>query len=125
MTTTLEPPGARTRTRTGRRVPLSLTVSSWAVPVMVVGQFALLSGIPVAIALAGALRQVRDRAVRRAAALLAVTYAVPLTVWLTRTDPARSLSKDMHPAFTALMVVASAALIVTLHRARTRRPTAR
>ncbi|MEU7225689.1 hypothetical protein [Streptomyces chrestomyceticus] len=127
MTTTLEPPGARapTRTRAGRRVPLSLSVSAWAVPVMVVGQFALLSGIPVAIALAGVLRRVRDRAVRWAAALLAVTYAVPLTVWLARADPAQSLSKDMHPAFAVLTVVASAALVVTLHRARTRRPTAR
>lgn len=121
MTTTLEPP----RARSARRVPLSSTLSSWAVPVMVVGQFALLSGIPVAIALAGALRQVRDRAVRWTAALLAVTYALPLTVWLTRAAPAQSLSKDMHPAFAALMVVASATLIVTLHRARTRRPTAR
>ncbi|MFF9508389.1 hypothetical protein ACF1BU_24720 [Streptomyces sp. NPDC014724] len=99
--------------RTDRRVPRSVTVSSWAVPAMVAGQFAL-------IALVGALCHVRDRAVRGAATLLAVTYAIPLVVWVTRPDGAQSLSKDMHPAFAGLIVVASAALIVTIRRARYR-----
>ncbi|MFB6977216.1 hypothetical protein [Streptomyces scopuliridis] len=118
MTTTVE----SHPTRTGRRVPLSVTVSAWAVPVMVVGQFALISGVPVVIALVGALRRVPDQAVRRAAALVAVTYAIPLVIWLTRPDGAPSLSKDMHPGFAGLIVAASAALIVTLHRARRRLP---
>ncbi|MFE2638449.1 hypothetical protein [Streptomyces scopuliridis] len=119
MTTTVESHTART----GRRVPLSVTVSAWAVPVMVVGQFALIAGVPVVIALAGALRRVPDRAVRRAATLVAVTFAIPLVVWLTRPDGAPSLSKDMHPAFAGLIVAASVALIVTLHRARRGLPT--
>lgn len=105
-------------TRTPRRVPPSVTVSAWAVPVMVVGQFALVAGVPVLIALVGVLRRVPDLAVRRAATLVAVTFAVPLTVWLTRPDGAPSLSKDMHPGFLALIVAASAVLLVTLHRAR-------
>lgn len=105
-------------TRTPRRVPPSVTVSAWAVPVMVVGQFALVAGVPVLIALVGALRRVPDLAVRRAATLVAVTFAVPLTVWLTRPDGAPSLSKDTHPGFLALIVAASAVLLVTLHRAR-------
>ncbi|MFF0260059.1 hypothetical protein ACFYR2_14670 [Streptomyces microflavus] len=105
-------------TRTPRRVPPSVTVSAWAVPVMVVGQFALVAGVPVLIALVGALRRVPDLAVCRAATLVAVTFAVPLTVWLARPDGAPSLSKDMHPGFLALIVAASAALLVTLHRAR-------
>ncbi|MFH9424105.1 hypothetical protein [Streptomyces sp. NPDC017529] len=117
MTTTIESPPTPTR----RRVPLPVTLASWAVPVLVVGQFALIAILPLAIASAGVLRHVRDRAVRRAAALLAVGYAVPLALWLTRPDGAQSLSKDMHPAFTGLIVAASAALLVTLHRAR-RRP---
>ncbi|WP_157250255.1 hypothetical protein [Nonomuraea typhae] len=103
---------------TRRPAPLAVTVSAWAVPVMVVGQFALLSGIPVTIALAGALLRVRDRMVRRAAALVAVSYLIPLVIWLTRPDGAPSLSKDMHPGFAGLMVAASAALIVALFRAR-------
>lgn len=110
-----EPPA-----RTVRRIPLPVTVSAWAVPVMVVGQFALVSAVPVAIALAGALRGVRDRAVRGAAALLAVTFAIPLVVWLTRPDGAQSLSKDMHPVFLGLIVAASAVLLLTIHRPRPR-----
>lgn len=104
--------------RTGRRIPLPVTVSAWAVPVMVLGQFALVSIVPVAIALVGALRGVRDRTVRAAAALVAVTFAIPLVVWLIRPDGAQSLSKDMHPAFLALIVAASAVLLLTIHRPR-------
>lgn len=107
-----------TRTARTRSVPLSVTVSAWAVPLMVVGQFALIAGVPVAVALVGALRRVHERAVRRAAALVAVTFAIPLVVWLTRPDGAQSLSKDMHPGFAGLIVAASAAFLVTLHRAR-------
>ncbi|MFF1697731.1 hypothetical protein ACFVXC_29640 [Streptomyces sp. NPDC058257] len=105
-------------TRAGRYIPLSVTVSAWAVPVMVVGQFALVAGVPVVIALVGALRRVPDRAVRGAAALVALTFAIPLVFWLTRPDGAQSLSKDMHPGFVGLIVAASAALLVTLHRSR-------
>lgn len=111
-------------TRSNPRTPLSVTLSSWAVPVLVVGQFALVASVPVAIALAGGLRRSGDRAVRRAAVLLAVAYAIPLAVWLARPDGAPSLSKDMHPAFVGLIVAASAALVLTLHRAR-RRPSER
>lgn len=84
--------------RAPRRIPLPVTVSAWAVPVMVIGQFALIAGVPVLIALTGTLRRVPDRAARRAAALVAAAFAAPLTVWLTRDDGAPSLSKDMHPA---------------------------
>jgi len=118
MTATVESHPTESLTRTPRRVPLSVTISAWAVPVMVIGQFALIAGVPVLIALAGALRRVPDRAVRQTATLVAVTFAVPLTVWLTRPDGAPSLSKDMHPGFLALIVAASAAFLVTLHRAR-------
>ncbi|MCR8944330.1 MULTISPECIES: hypothetical protein [Streptomyces] len=104
--------------RAPRRIPLPVTVSAWAVPVMVIGQFALIAGVPVLIALTGTLRRVPDRAARRAAALVAAAFAAPLTVWLTRDDGAPSLSKDMHPGFLALIVAASAVFLVTLHRAR-------
>ncbi|MGV9772836.1 hypothetical protein [Streptosporangium sp. NPDC003464] len=112
MTTTSKP-----LIRAGRSTPPAVTVASWAVPVMVLGQFALLAIVPVAIALVVALRHARDRTVRWAATLLALTYAIPLVVWLTRPDGAPSLSKDMHPASVGLIVAASAALIVTILRA--------
>ncbi|MFJ7423242.1 hypothetical protein ACIQXD_32260 [Streptomyces uncialis] len=107
--------------RTGRSVPLPVTVASWAVLIMIVGQFSLVAAVPVVITVFGALRHVPDLAVRWAATLLAGTYAVPLVVWLTRPDGARSLSQDMHPVSFGLIVAASAAVIVALHRTR-RRP---
>ncbi|MFE2041915.1 hypothetical protein ACFXAZ_13480 [Streptomyces sp. NPDC059477] len=94
-----------------------MTVSAWAAPVLVVGQFALIAAVPVTIALVGALLRARDRAVRLTAGLLAVAYAIPLVTWLIRPDGAPSLSKDIHPGFVGLIVAASAALIVAIHRA--------
>ncbi|MFI1379409.1 hypothetical protein [Embleya sp. NPDC020886] len=105
---------------TDRHMPRAVTISAWAVPVMVLAQFALLAVVPVTIALVVALRRVRDRAVRRAAALVAVAFAIPLTVWLVRPDGAQSLSKDIHPAFVGLIVAASAVLVLTVHRASRR-----
>ncbi|MFC8826320.1 hypothetical protein ACFT9I_13325 [Streptomyces sp. NPDC057137] len=99
-------------------MPLPVAISAWAVPLMVLGGFALVSIVPVTIALVGALRGVPDRAVRLAAALVAVMFAIPLVVWLTRPDGAESLTKDMHPGFLGLIVAASAALLFTIHRPR-------
>ncbi|MFD9882788.1 hypothetical protein ACFWZT_15200 [Streptomyces alboflavus] len=110
---------------TGHRIPRAVTISAWAVPIMVLGQFALISGVPVVIALVGAFTRVRDRAVRAAAALLALSFAIPLTIWLVRPDGAQSLSKDIHPGFVGLIVMAGAALLLALRRARSGRPATR
>ncbi|MFI6294434.1 hypothetical protein ACIBEJ_22780 [Nonomuraea sp. NPDC050790] len=111
MTTALAP-------ATSRRIPLAVTISAWAVPVMVVGQFAMLAIIPVVVALVGALRLVRDRLVRVTAAIVAATWTIPFIIWQARPDGAPSMSKDIHPGFVALIVAASAALIVAILRAR-------
>ncbi|GGS65892.1 hypothetical protein GCM10010176_005490 [Nonomuraea spiralis] len=99
---------------------MPVTVASFAIPVMILGGFALLAVVPVTVVLAGALARVRDRAVRWAAVAVALAYAVPLVGWLVRPDGAPSLSKDMHPAFAALIVAASAALVVAVLRAARR-----
>ncbi|WP_240045064.1 hypothetical protein [Streptomyces alboflavus] len=116
---------AAASTATGHRIPRAVTISAWAVPIMVLGQFALISGVPVVIALVGAFTRVRDRAVRAAAALLALSFAIPLTIWLVRPDGAQSLSKDIHPGFVGLIVAAGAALVLALRRARSGRSATR
>ncbi|MFD9947832.1 hypothetical protein ACFWYW_11090 [Nonomuraea sp. NPDC059023] len=105
---------------TGRRTPLAVTISAWAVPVMVIGQFAMLAIVPVVIALVGALRGAHDRLVRWTAAAMAASWAIPFAIWQVRPDGAPSMSKDIHPGFVALIVVASAALILAIFRARRR-----
>lgn len=98
------------------RAPRYVHISAWAIPLMVIGQFSMLAIIPMSLLLVGTLRGTRTRALRWWAGLLAVAYAAPLAIWLLRPDGAQSLSKDMHPAFAALIVAVSAVLLVKLHR---------
>jgi FAD/FMN-containing dehydrogenase len=103
-----------------RRTPLPLTISAWAVPVLVLGQFALVAVVPVITAVIVAFTRTTDRAIRTTAVALAVVYAVPLAAWIIRPEGSPSLSKHIHPVAVALIVVASVALIAAVHRPRTR-----
>lgn len=90
----------------------SVIVSAVAVPVMVIGQFAMLAIVPVALVLIGTFRDPRLRPLRGWAAGLAVVYALPLVLWAIGPDRAPSLSKDIHPALAGLVVAAAVAVIV-------------
>lgn len=92
-------------------------VAAWAFPVMVLGQFALLAGIPVAIVLA---RTARSPAARWWSALMTTAYVVPLAVWLLGPSTAPSLSKSLSPVATGIVAAAGAAAAVGLHFARRR-----
>jgi hypothetical protein len=101
----------------------SVLVAACAVPVMIVGQFAMLAIVPVAVVLVGTLRDARLRALRWWAVALAAAYATPLALWAIGPDRAPSLSKDMHPALAALVVAAGVAFVVAYAvRARAARP---
>lgn len=101
-----------------RRLPRSALISAWAIPVLVLGQFAMLAIVPVAVLLVGSLRDARLRALRWPVGILAAVYATPLLIWAVRPDGAQSLSKDIHPGFVALIVAASAVVLVRLHLRR-------
>lgn len=105
---------ARTSARRLRRTPLSVLISAWAAPLLVVGDFALLAVVPVTLVLVGALRDPRLRALRWPAAALAAVYATPLALWLLNPDRPGSLSKDIDPVFVVLIVAASAGVLLTL-----------
>ncbi|TFD93452.1 hypothetical protein E3T61_05020 [Cryobacterium lactosi] len=104
-------------TTTGRALRY-VQISAWAIPVLVIGQFSMLAIIPVALVLVGTLRDTRLRALRWWGGLLAASYVAPLAIWLLRPDGAQSLSKDMHPAFAALIVAVAAVVLVKLYRPR-------
>ena len=99
-----------------KRAPTYLTISAWAVPVLMIGQFALVSAIPVALIAYAAFRDTRVRALRWWAAALAALYVAPLALWLTRDGGAESLSKDIHPAFVALVSMAALVIAAKIHR---------
>jgi hypothetical protein len=106
--------------RDASRVPRSVVISASAVPVLIVGQFAMVAIVPVALVLIGTLRDARLRALRWWAAALGAAYALPLALWAIGPDRAPSLSKDMHPAFAALVVAASVAVLGALYVIRRR-----
>ncbi|THG32043.1 hypothetical protein E6C64_05750 [Naasia lichenicola] len=89
-------------------------MAAWSVPLLVLGQFAMLAIVPVLIVLIASVADARVRALRWYAGLLAALYATPLIIWVARPDGAQSLSKDIDPVFVALIVAASAALIVKI-----------
>jgi hypothetical protein len=101
-----------------RRIPTQALVAAWSIPVLVLGQFALLAVVPVIVVLVGSLRNVGLRPLRWWTGLLAALSAAPMAIWLLRPDGAPSLSKDMKPAFAALIAAAAAVLIVKIHLAR-------
>jgi hypothetical protein len=101
--------------RKPRRTPLYVTIAAWAVPVMVLGQFAMLAILPLAVVVVAAFVDARARALRWWVGALALAYATPLAIWLLRPDGAQSLSKDIHPLFVALIVALSAVLLLKIH----------
>ncbi|WP_410816784.1 hypothetical protein [Micromonospora sp. 050-3] len=103
-----------------RRVDRTVIISIWAVPVLVVGQFAMLAIVPVVLALTVSLRHAHLRGLRRWTIALATAYATPLILWAIGPDRAPSLSKDMHPASAALIVVVALAAAAAYHLGRRR-----
>jgi hypothetical protein len=107
---------------TTARTPKSVLISACAVPVLVIGQFAMLAIVPVALVLTATLRNTALRSLRPWAALLAVVYAIPLALWAIGPDRAPSLSKDMAPVFVPVISAAAVAVIVALGSLRRRSP---
>ena len=116
MTTT--PSGLTTRSP--RRTPVYFHIAAWAVPALVLGDFALLAVVPVSMIAIGSRVDARVRTLRWPAGLLTVAYALPLALWIGNPDRAQSLSKDINPGLAALIVAASAVLLVTLYIRRKR-----
>ena len=102
-TTTVRPTRARR----------AVLISAAAVPVLILGQFAMLAIVPVAIAvIAGA----RMKGVRLFTWVLGALYATPLIIWALRENPARSLSRDIDPIFAALIIAGAIAVLIAIVR---------
>ena len=104
-----------------RRASRSVIISAWAVPALVLGQFAMMAVVPVALMIRGTLRDPHLRPLRWWAVAVAAAYATPLVMWAVGPDRAQSLSKDMDPVFLAPIVGTSAAFIVAFHVAARRK----
>lgn len=111
-----------TTTNTTAHPSKSVLVAAWAAPVMVIGQFGLLSGIPIAVVLVASLRDRRSRMLRWWTGALTLAYAIPLTMWLAGPSEAPSLSKYMSPATTAALAATGVAVAIA-HQVVRRRST--
>ncbi|WP_026422655.1 hypothetical protein [Actinokineospora inagensis] len=94
---------------------LPVAVSAWAVPVLVLGQFAMVAIVPVAVVLTTVLRTPRLRPLRPWAAALAASYAIPLALWAIGPDRAPSLSRDMSPVLAGVVVATGFATAIACH----------
>jgi len=95
------------------RARRAVLISAAAVPVLILGQFAMLAIVPVAIAvIAGA----RMKGVRLFTWMLGALYVTPLIIWALRENPARSLSRDIDPIFAALIIAGAIAVLIAIVR---------
>src|SRR4051794_24243393 len=84
-----------------RRGTRKVIISAWAVPVLILGEFAMLAIVPVAILTVSVFRNAQLRALRWWAAAVGAAYASGLAAWAIGPDRAPSLSKDLHPLHAA------------------------
>ena len=103
-------------------IPRSLPViiSAWSVPVLIIGQFAMVALVPVTVILIAVLRNAKLRALRGWAIALAAAYLTALVFWVAGPDRAPSLSKDLHPVVAAVIIAAALATAVAYHVLRRR-----
>lgn len=106
--------------RTATRTSLSVLIAAWVVPLLVLGGFALISGIPIAVVLIGTLLDPRLRVLRWWSGALVAAYAVPLALWQWGPSDAPSLTQYMSPAVTALLVATGVAVAIAHHVLRRR-----
>lgn len=118
ITQSLVTPAASTTVKP-RRAPLAVLISAWAVPIMVVGGFAFLAYIPLAVVVIGTLFDPRiRRTVGWWTAPLALAWFVPFGIWQASPTPAESMSKDIDPFFVGLVVVTAVALLARIYTRR-------
>lgn len=96
------------------RLPRHVLVTAWLAPVMVATGFALLSLIPVLVALAGTLRHQRLRPLRWWSAAAVAGYLPALAMWAIGPDRAESLTKEMSLPMTLFVIAVAAAAAVRL-----------
>ncbi|MGW7534637.1 hypothetical protein [Amycolatopsis sp. NPDC054798] len=100
---------------TTSRASLPVLLTAWSVPVLVLGQFALLSGIPLIALVVSSLRRSQPPALRWWSAGLAAVYLGVLALWALSPESAPSLSKSMNPAVTAFFVASGVAVAIAHH----------
>lgn len=107
---------ATTDRRAAGRAPRYFAWSAYAIPLLILTGFGLLTTLPIALLSYGVMRDVRVRALRWWVALTAGLFAIPFVGWLFRADPGASLSSMLHPAMAGAIVLSALVVIAKLIR---------
>lgn len=111
--TTYETPADR---KAAKKAPRYVAWSAYAVPVLILTGFGLVTTLPIVLMSYGALRDTRVRALRWWIGLTAGLFAIPFVDWLFRADPGASLSSMLHPAMAGAIVLSSLVVITKIIR---------
>jgi hypothetical protein len=102
---------APSQDKTQKLAPHYVTWSAIIAPVLVLTGWAFIAAVPIALMTWGTWTDRRVRALHWWSGLTALLYAIPLLQYLTRTDPAASMSSMLHPAM-GFAIALSAAVVV-------------
>ncbi|WP_051551360.1 hypothetical protein [Nocardioides sp. URHA0020] len=111
MSTVTSPTAHTLNDDQAHRASRRLVIAAVSIPVMVIGQFAMLAVIPVTIVVRTTWRHPHLRPLRAWAVGLAAVYATPLALWAIGPDRAPSLSQDMAAPLATLIVAGSSAFV--------------
>ena len=111
--------------RAAGEAPRYFAWSAYAVPLLILSGFGLVTTLPVVLLSYGAIRDSRVRPLRWWVALTSGLFEIPFTVWLFRSDPGASLSSMLHPAMAGAIVAASLVVVAKLLWSRRGRQSAR
>jgi hypothetical protein len=107
---------AQSNRKAGRIAPRYFSWSAYAIPVLILSGFGLVTTIPVVLLSYAVLRDARVRALRWWVGLTAGLFAIPFIGWLLRADAEASLSSMLHPAMAAAIVLSSLVVISKIIR---------
>lgn len=107
---------ANVQPRRVARTPRYFAWSAFAIPVLILTGFAMISTLPVVLISIGAMRDTRVRALRWWVALTSGLFAAAFINWALRADLSVSLTSTLHPAMAAAIVAAALVLIVKIVR---------
>jgi len=96
--------------------PRYVTWSAIVAPVLVLTGWAFMAAVPIALMTWGTWTDKRVRALRWWGGLTALLYAIPLVQYLTRTDPAASMSSMLHPAIGIAIALSAAVVVLKIAR---------
>jgi hypothetical protein len=102
---------ATTDRRASHKAPRYFAWSAYAVPLLILSGFGLVTTLTIALLSYGAIRDTRARALRWWVALTSGLFAIPFTFWLFRSDPGASLSSMLHPVMAGAIVLSSLVII--------------